>query len=64
VNKNSKKFKAIMKKKKRNKQKEPRKLRCPVYNCFADMIDDEHLIKHYAEAHQDLKALGLDLAID
>lgn len=52
-----------MKKKKRNK-KEPRKLKCPVYNCFLEMNDDESLVRHYAEAHRDLKALGLDLVVD
>jgi hypothetical protein len=36
-------------------------LKCPVFKCFKEMSTDEALLKHYDEAHQDLKALGLDL---
>lgn len=34
---------------------------CPVYKCFKEFKDEEALVKHYNEAHADLKMLGLDL---
>jgi hypothetical protein len=36
-------------------------LKCPVYNCFKEMVDDEALMRHYDENHKDLKDLGLEL---
>ena len=63
VNKDSKRYKAIQKKKE-SQSRQKRQLRCPVYKCFKEVYDDEGLLKHYAESHQDLKALGLDLVVD
>jgi len=37
---------------------------CPVYKCFRECKDEEGLLKHYNEAHGDLKALGLELIAD
>jgi hypothetical protein len=35
-----------------------------VYKCFKEFANEEGLIRHYNEAHNDLKALGLDLIPD
>ena len=39
-------------------------VKCPVYKCLKEVLDDEQLMKHYSEQHQDLKSLGLDLILD
>lgn len=68
INKSSKRYKAIQKrkeiKKSSIKHSTQSTLKCPVYACFKEMRDDEQLMKHYAEAHQDLKSMGLDLVLD
>ncbi len=67
INKNSKRYKEIKKKrlqKKKEKMQTRQKPKCPVYNCFQEVNDDEALMKHYDLKHQDLKALGLDLTTE
>jgi hypothetical protein len=36
--------------------------KCPVYKCFLELMTEEALVKHYDEAHKDLKELGLELS--
>jgi hypothetical protein len=69
INKNSKRYNGIMKNKKLKAESqqpsEKKKIsKCPVYKCFKEVADDDQLMKHYNEAHQDLKALGLDLTLE
>lgn len=68
INKESKRYKEIRKRKDKQRQNKLNSkiqvLKCPVYGCFKEVHNDEGLMKHYAEAHQDLKALGLDLVLD
>ncbi|CDW77987.1 UNKNOWN [Stylonychia lemnae] len=69
VNKSSKRYKAISKKKEPNsgpgnRNSNKATLKCPVYACFREMHDDQQLMQHYNEAHSNLKAMGLDLILD
>jgi L-cysteine desulfidase len=50
--------------KKSQKRNQGVQTQCPVYKCFRECKDEEGLMKHYNEAHGDLKALGLDLFQD
>ena len=43
------------------KGKHAKILKCPVYECFKPMNDDDQLMKHFEECHRDLKEVGLEL---